>query len=169
MITVIIETADSEAQLARTLASLVPGAVEGVVREVIVLDRGSKDATFKVAEHAGCRWLGDGDLSAAIGTAKAEWLMFVPPGARLVAGWMEPVAAHTARATGPARLSAARGTRIPLMRRVFPMKAAAEHGVIVTKRQAAALCRPGYRVHDLTRGLAMRQLRAEILPAESEG
>ncbi len=166
MLTVIIETLDSEAPLARTLASLVSGAVEGVVREVIVADFGSSDATHRVADHAGCRFMQGGDLGAAIRAAKGEWLFFVEPGARLMEGWMEPVLAHTARTTGPARLSVARGVRVPLLQRVFPAtKAAAAHGVILTKRQAIALSRPGQRACDLARGLAMRQLRAEILPA----
>lgn len=168
MITVIIETLNSEAPLARTLATLVGGAVEGMVREVIVLDGGSSDATHRVAEHAGCHWIAGGDLGAAIRKAKGEWLMFVEPGARLVEGWMEPVLAHTSALTGPARLSPARGLRVPLMKRVFPAKAAAEHGVIVTKRQATALFRPGQRAYDLARGLAMRQLRGEIVPASAD-
>ena len=53
MISVLIETRNDEAELAHTLASLVPGAVEGVVREVIVCDRGSTDGTASVAEQAG--------------------------------------------------------------------------------------------------------------------
>ena len=57
MISVLIETKDGEEGLARTLATLVGGAVEGVVREVIVCDKGSTDHTHSVAEHAGCVFL----------------------------------------------------------------------------------------------------------------
>ncbi len=165
MLSVIIETMNSEEPLARTLSSLVGGAVEGVVREVIVLDCGSADATHKVAEHAGCVWMNGGDLSAAIRRAKGAWLLFVEPGARLVEGWMEPVVDHVSKATGPARMSPARGVRTPFLGRLFPQKEAARHGVLVTKRQASALVRPGQRVHDLARGLAVRQLRSEMIPA----
>ena len=56
MLTVLIETRNDEEGLARTLASLVGGAVEGVVRDVIVCDRGSTDQTHRVAEHAGCHY-----------------------------------------------------------------------------------------------------------------
>ena len=57
MLSVLIETRNDEEGLARTLASLVGGAVEGVVREVIVCDLGSTDQTHDVAEHAGCAYL----------------------------------------------------------------------------------------------------------------
>ena len=56
-LSVLIETKENEDGLARTLSSLVGGAVEGVVREVIVCDRGSTDQTYCVAEHAGCIYL----------------------------------------------------------------------------------------------------------------
>ena len=43
MLSVLIETRNDEEGLARTLASLIAAAVEGVVREVIVCDLGSTD------------------------------------------------------------------------------------------------------------------------------
>ncbi len=60
MLTVLIETRNDEEGLARTLASLVGAAVEGVVRDVIVCDRGSTDQTHYVAEHAGCHYVASG-------------------------------------------------------------------------------------------------------------
>src|SRR5690606_8591932 len=62
MLSVLIETHNHEDALARTLACLVSGAVEGVVREVIVCDAGSSDRTAIVAEHAGCHFIGEGGL-----------------------------------------------------------------------------------------------------------
>ena len=49
MLSVIIATKDSERPLVLTLAALVPGAMAGIVREVIVADAGSGDATARVA------------------------------------------------------------------------------------------------------------------------
>ncbi len=57
MISVVIPTHESERALANTLAALVPGAIDGVLREVIVADAGSRDGTAKVADVAGCRFM----------------------------------------------------------------------------------------------------------------
>ena len=90
MLTVLIETMNDEEGLARTLASLIGGVVEGVVRDVIVCDRGSTDQTHRVAEHAGCHYIANGGVAAGISQAKGEWLLLVEPGARLVDGWASP-------------------------------------------------------------------------------
>ena len=57
MLSVVIATHDSERALLPTLAALVAGAAAGVVREVIVADAGSRDATAAIADAAGCRVL----------------------------------------------------------------------------------------------------------------
>src|SRR5690606_10137882 len=79
MLSVLIETRNHEEELARTLASLVGGAVEGVVREVIICDAGSTDHTHMVAEHAGCRYVAEGGIGAAVRQAKGEWLVLLEP------------------------------------------------------------------------------------------
>jgi glycosyltransferase involved in cell wall biosynthesis len=50
MISVIIPTLNAERTLAHTLAALVPGVVEGIVQEAILVDGGSTDGTW--AEEA---------------------------------------------------------------------------------------------------------------------
>ncbi|TIT31983.1 MAG: glycosyltransferase, partial [Mesorhizobium sp.] len=60
MLSVLIQTLNDEERLARTLASLIGGAVEGVVRDVVVCDGGSTDQTHRVAEHAGCLYVASG-------------------------------------------------------------------------------------------------------------
>lgn len=93
MISVVIATFDCERALARTLAALVPGAVDGVVSEAIVADGGSRDGTATVADAAGCTFIGaEGPLGrrlkAAAVKARAQFLLFVPPGIVLDAGWV---------------------------------------------------------------------------------
>src|SRR2546421_11511137 len=85
MISVVISTRDSEVLLAATLAALVPGAVAGLVREVIVADGGSTDGTGTVADIAGCRFFASAEplgarLSLAAAMARADWLLFLRPG-----------------------------------------------------------------------------------------
>jgi hypothetical protein len=96
MLSVIIATENSERPLLATLAALVPGALAGLVREVIVADAGSRDDTAKVADIAGCKNLasampvGARLQSAAVG-ARGPWLLFLRPGAVPDAAWVDEV------------------------------------------------------------------------------
>lgn len=93
MISVVISTLDSEEALAHCLTALVPAAAEGIVREVLVVDGGSRDATRTVADAAGCDLEevtgSDGArFAAGAGLAlKSPWLMFLPAGSMLEPGW----------------------------------------------------------------------------------
>jgi glycosyltransferase involved in cell wall biosynthesis len=165
MLSVLIETHDDEEGLARTLASLIGGAVEGMVRDVIVCDHGSTDQTHKVAEHAGCVWLTGNGLAEAIRQAKGDWLLFVQPGARLLDGWVEDAAAHMAKATMAARFSRARASRAPFLSRVFVRPGALAQGLLIPKARALALSKSAADAEGVARGLAVKTLQAEIVPA----
>jgi glycosyltransferase involved in cell wall biosynthesis len=94
MLTVIIATKESEGALVPTLAALVPGATAGLVREVIVADGGSRDATAEVADVAGCRLLvTEGPLATRLAqaaeAARSPWLLFLTPGSVPQPGWVE--------------------------------------------------------------------------------
>jgi len=94
VITAIIGTDNSERTLVPTLAALVSGATAGVLREVIVADAGSADATADVADMAGCDLLVAKAplaqrLKQAAERARAPWLMFLKPGVALDASWIE--------------------------------------------------------------------------------
>ena len=94
MLSVVIATENAERSLVPTLTALVPGAMAGVVREVIVADAGSEDATATIADAAGCRIdvlqapLGE-RLRQAAASARAAWLLFLRPGAVPDATWTE--------------------------------------------------------------------------------
>jgi glycosyltransferase involved in cell wall biosynthesis len=94
MISVVIPTHHSERPLVATLAGLVPGALDGLVREVIVTDAGSTDGTMKVADVAGANFLtAPGSLGARLrasaATARSPWLLFLRPGSVPDATWLE--------------------------------------------------------------------------------
>jgi glycosyltransferase involved in cell wall biosynthesis len=97
MITVVIHTLDDAETLADVLESLVPAAVSGLVREVIIADGGSSDATLDIADASGADIVVVGTSSSqagfaqamAVGATKARfpWLLCLPPDVRLEPDW----------------------------------------------------------------------------------
>lgn len=165
MLSVIIETCNDEEALARTLASLVSGAVQGLVRDVLVCGLGSEDATRKVAEHAGCVWT-TGGIADAVETAKGDWLLFLEPGARLSEGWTDAVAAHANRSPMAARFARDRSSRLPFLARIMSRPGPLAQGLLLTRRQALVLSRHADNADALARGLALKTLKAAIIPAQ---
>lgn len=166
MLSVLIETRDDEEGLARTLASLVGAAVEGVVREVIVCDLGSTDQTHYVAEHAGCGYVASGGIKVGIAQAKSDWLLLVEPGARLAEGWTEDAVRHMSRLSMAARFTRSRASNRPFWARVTSRPRALEQALIITRKQAMVQARNGADAEGIARGLAMKTLDAEIVVAQ---
>jgi rSAM/selenodomain-associated transferase 2 len=112
MISVIIPTLNAEATLAATLTALVPAAVDGLVREVIVVDGGSTDKTADIVEDAGAQLLrksgGRGyQLTVGAKRAKQPWLLFLHADTVLEAGWERAAGLFMERVDGkPERASA---------------------------------------------------------------
>ena len=96
MISVVIPTLDAEATLVASLAPLVSGVAEGLVREAVVADGGSTDATREIADAAGCRVIsvarGRGaQLAAGAAAARSPWLLFLHADTVLDEGWRREV------------------------------------------------------------------------------
>ncbi len=112
MISVVIPTLNAETGLAACLTSLVPAVVEGVVREVIVVDGGSSDRTLKIADQAGVDVViaspgRGGQLRTGAERARFPWLLFLHADTVLEAGWEREVAAFIERVDAGAREPAA--------------------------------------------------------------
>lgn len=102
MISVVIPTLNAEQGLAATLTALVPAAVEGLVREVIVVDGGSTDRTLKIAETSGAEIVratgGRGQqLAAGAERARFPWLLFLHADTVLDVGWEREASAFIER------------------------------------------------------------------------
>lgn len=165
MISVVIETKNADEGLAKTLSTLVGGVVEGVIRDVVVVDQGSIDHTHQVADAAGATLLQDQPLLDGVRKTRGEWLLLLEPGAKLLDGWIDPVVQHIGSLPGPARFSRNPIHRQPFLARMFGKPAPLAEGLLISKRQALALLKSAKTADDLARGLAARRLKAEIIPA----
>jgi len=102
MISVVIPTLNAERQLPRCFDSLIGAAVRGVVREVIVADGGSSDATLEIADAAGAHIVHAKkgrslQLAAGAAVAKSDWLLFLHPDTALEQGWENEVESFIAQ------------------------------------------------------------------------
>jgi rSAM/selenodomain-associated transferase 2 len=92
MISVIIPARNSEHTLAATLSALVPSAIDGIVRQVIVVDGGSTDQTTTIADLAGADVVTSapgrgGQLAQGAARARFPWLLFLNADTVLEEGW----------------------------------------------------------------------------------
>lgn len=165
MLSVVIETKNQEVALARTLASLVGGAVEGLVREVIVCDVDSTDQTWRVAEQAGCHFIAGSGAEAGIRHARSDWILLLEPGARLMDGWMDDVAAHAEGASGAARFTLVRQSGLARLMRLFRPRGSLAEGLMITKREALTLAGPAGSAGSIARSASARRLGAGIMAA----
>ena len=103
--------------------------MEGLIREVIVVDRGSSDQTFEIADDAGAKFLrSEGDVSARIAegasAAKGPWLLILDPRVRLEHGWETAALKHLNASRGSARFRLERSDG-GWLSRLAPVKAMA--------------------------------------------
>jgi hypothetical protein len=150
MLSVIIPTLDSEGPLVASLAALVPGAMDGLVSEVIVADGGSSDGTATVADVAGCNFTAvEGALglrlkTAAV-TARAPWLLFLRPGTVPDASWTGEVRRFVERRPPAARAAVFRRgpAAQPALREALSL-VAASLGALPRPEQGLLIAHPFY-------------------------
>lgn len=102
-ISVVIPTLNAASDLPACLASLMPGAEAGLIREVWISDGGSSDATADMADAAGANFLEGGpgrgrQLGAGADASKGDWLLFLHADTALTRDWVERVRDHLADA-----------------------------------------------------------------------
>lgn len=119
MVSVIIPTLNAAPTLPETLAALVPAAVEGFVREVIVCDGGSEDGTARIADAAGVEFItaprGRGSqLKAGAARAKHSWLLFLHADTVLGKDWVRDASAFMREISQGARTPSAAAFRFKL-------------------------------------------------------
>ncbi len=95
----IVPTRDAANGLPVLLSGLMEGVEAGLIRELIVSDGGSGDATARIAEGAGAIWCEGppsrgGQLRRGVALAGGEWLLFLHADTGLPVGWSEAVVAQ---------------------------------------------------------------------------
>lgn len=105
-ISVIIPTLNAGDELPGCLAALGEGLVAGLIRELVVSDGGSTDATRQIAEAAGAVLLTGpasrgGQLRRGAAAARGEWLLVLHADTQLAPGWAGAVADHLERPGAP--------------------------------------------------------------------
>ncbi|MDX2288307.1 MAG: TIGR04283 family arsenosugar biosynthesis glycosyltransferase [Hyphomicrobiaceae bacterium] len=119
MITVVLPTLDAGRTLPDCLTALIPAAVDGTVREVIVVDGGSHDDTRVIADAAGARVVetsaGRGrQIAAGVALASQSWVLVLHADTVLEVGWHDEVAAFIERQEAGTRSPAAAAFRFAL-------------------------------------------------------
>jgi rSAM/selenodomain-associated transferase 2 len=119
MISAVVPALNAEAQLGLALSSLVPAAVDGLVREVIVVDGGSTDRTLDIADGAGAEIVKTGpgraeQLKAGADRARFSWLLFLNADTVLEPGWEREVNVHIERVDSGRRRPSAASFRFTL-------------------------------------------------------
>ncbi len=100
-ISIVIPTLNADQELPRSLQSLMEGLHSGLVRELIIADGGSTDATLEIADEAGAEIVHShpsrgGQLALGCAAAKGDWLLVLHADTDLQPGWSVVVSDHLA-------------------------------------------------------------------------
>ncbi|MCR5879973.1 hypothetical protein [Phenylobacterium sp. J367] len=131
MLSVIIDVARREDRLPGLLAALTPAAVEGLVKEVLVVGSAGSEPLDALCEDTGAEQAGS--LREAIGRAKADLLLVLPPEIRFANGWVERLNDH---------LAAGGRTAVLEGERAGGLFGGRPYGVLIQKSAAADLVEP---------------------------
>ncbi|KMW58421.1 Glycosyl transferase, group 2 family protein [Candidatus Rhodobacter oscarellae] len=98
-ISIVIPTLNAEGALPATLGALGEGLEAGLIRELVISDGGSADATRKVAEQAGAVWVTGaagrgGQLRRGVEASGGDWVLVVHADTWLAPGWAEQALRH---------------------------------------------------------------------------
>lgn len=102
-LSIVIPTRDAAPALPATAEALLDGVARGLVRELVISDGGSRDATEQAARALGAVWVSGpagrgGQLARGARAAQGPWLLFLHVDTHLAPGWSDAVLGHIAKA-----------------------------------------------------------------------
>lgn len=100
MLTVIIDARADNERLPALLGQLTAGAVDGIVRQVLIVAAADQPGIDDLCEESGAE--AHPTLEAAAGAARAEWVLVLPADLRLRDGWIGSLNGHMERGGGRA-------------------------------------------------------------------
>ncbi len=163
MLSALIETLNSERPLAHTLSALVPAVVDGLLRRVYVIDRGSSDETALVAQGAGCSLYGKAEIGAALDEIRTPWVLILKPGAIPGEGWEEIARRHMESQSGPARFSLPGEGGFANVRKLLGGRATLDAGLLVRLEELRPLLLGGVSFDQLAQRLKPVRLKHPIM------
>jgi hypothetical protein len=144
MLSVIVETGEAAERLPGLLAALTSAAVDGLVREVLIVG-GPADLLAVLREETGAELAAD--LKGAVAAARSDRLLALPASLRLRSDWLAQLGRHLREGGGDALLVGEGGAL-----------SGRSYGVLIGKAAAAGLAAP-----DLKRLRRLLQRRAARL------
>ena len=107
VLSIVIPTLNAEAELPAALAPLMEGIEGGVIRELVISDGGSDDATLSIADEVGATVATGGpsrggQLRRGADAAQGTWLLFLHADTQLQPEWSDAVLAHIVQTPGKA-------------------------------------------------------------------
>lgn len=98
-LSIIIPTLNAEADLPGCLSALIPALEANLLREVIIVDGGSEDATRRLAEGSGAKFITAPQgrakqMITGASEARGDWLLFLHVDTWLSRDWVERTRVH---------------------------------------------------------------------------
>ncbi|MCV6585230.1 MAG: TIGR04283 family arsenosugar biosynthesis glycosyltransferase [Marinibacterium sp.] len=106
-LSVVIPTLNAERGLPGCVSALIEGLLAGHIRELVISDGGSTDATLQIADDAGATVVHGpasrgGQLRRGVAATRGDWVLVLHADTELEPGWIEHVASHMQTASRPA-------------------------------------------------------------------
>lgn len=158
MISVLVHSRGDVSALARTLSSLVPAVIDGIVLDAAILADEEDESCAEIADAAGCAYAVGVSVRDIAERVRGGWFLLLEEGAEPQAGWGEAAMSFALNAEGLARFrSGRRGWR-----GLFRPERALSTGLLLPRDRLLPIAERAATLEDIPRGRAAKTLDARI-------